>query len=65
MMMAKMFLYRAYIFGKDGHISRAVEILCPDDATAKEYATWLIDGHDIELWQFDRLIAILKHQNTE
>jgi hypothetical protein len=54
--------YRAYIIGTDGHFLRAVEILCPDDAAAKEYAKQLVDGHDIELWQRDRKIAKFEHK---
>jgi hypothetical protein len=49
--------YRAYIIGGDGHFIRVVELLCPDDDTAKEYAKQLVDGHDVELWQGDRHIA--------
>ena len=49
--------YRAYIIGVDGHFVRAVELLCPDDATAKKYAKQLVDGHDVELWQGDRRVA--------
>ncbi|MEA2864641.1 MAG: hypothetical protein QOC84_2597 [Bradyrhizobium sp.] len=49
--------YRAYLIGSDGHFVRAVELLCPDDDTAKEYAKQLVDGHDVELWQLDRQIA--------
>ena len=49
--------YRAYIIGVDGHFVRAVELICPDDDTAKEYAKQLADGLEIELWQGDRRIA--------
>jgi hypothetical protein len=49
--------YRAYIVGEDGHFVRAVQLVCPDDETAKEYAKQLVDGHDVELWQLERLIA--------
>jgi hypothetical protein len=49
--------YRAYIIGVDGHFVGAVELFCPDDDAAKEYAKQLVDGHDIELWQGDRHIA--------
>ncbi len=49
--------YRAFIIGVDGHFIRAVELVCPDDETAKEYAKQLVDGHDVELWQLDRQIA--------
>jgi hypothetical protein len=49
--------YRAYIIGADGHFIRAVELVCPDDDSAKEYAKQLVDGYDLELWQLDRLIV--------
>jgi hypothetical protein len=54
--------YRAYIIGTDGHFLRSVEILCPDDDAAKEYAKQLVDGHDIELWQGERQIAKFQHK---
>ena len=54
--------YRAYIVGNDGHFLRAVDILCEDDATAKEHAKRLVDGHDVELWQLDRKIETFKHK---
>ena len=49
--------YRAYILDEDGRISRAIELVFPDDETAKKYARQLVDGHDVELWQGDRQIA--------
>jgi hypothetical protein len=54
--------YRAYIIGPDGRFFRAVELLCPDDGTAKEYTKQLVDGHDVELWQGDRKIEAFKHK---
>ena len=54
--------YRAYIVGDDGHFLRAVDIFCEDDATAKEHAKRLVDGHDVELWQLDRKIETFKHK---
>ena len=54
--------YRAYIIGADGHFIRAVEFVCPDDETAKEYARRLVDGHDMELWQGDWHIANFEHK---
>jgi hypothetical protein len=52
--------YRAYIIGPDGRFLRAIELICPDDDTAKEYARNLVDGHDVELWQADRRIEAFK-----
>ena len=54
--------YRAYIVGDDGHFLRAVDIFCEDDATDKEHAKRLVDGHDVELWQLDRKIETFKHK---
>jgi hypothetical protein len=53
--------YRAYIIGGDGHFLRVVELLCPDDDTAKECAKQFADGHDVELWQGERKITAFKH----
>ena len=54
---AKMTDYRVYFIGDDGHFLGAVNLDCPDDEAAKEYAKQFINGHDIELWQRDRIIA--------
>ena len=54
--------YRAYIVGTDGRFVRAVELLCPDDDTAKEYAQNLVDGHDVELWQGKHQLARFQHK---
>jgi hypothetical protein len=52
--------YRAYVIGIDGRFLRAIELVCPDDEVAKEYAKRLVDGHDIELWQEDRKIETFR-----
>jgi hypothetical protein len=52
--------YRAYIIGQDGHFVRAIQLVCPDDDTAKEYTKQLVNGHDVELWQGDRKIEVFK-----
>jgi hypothetical protein len=49
--------YRVYIIGSDGRFIQAIELACPDDEAAKEYAKQFVDGHDIELWQQDRKVA--------
>jgi len=53
--------YRAYIIGPDGHFVRA-EFLHDhiDDATAIKAAEQLVDGHDVELWDRDRMVIRLK-----
>jgi hypothetical protein len=41
---------------EDGQFLRSVDVVCPDEDTAKEYARHLVDGHDVELWQAERKI---------
>jgi hypothetical protein len=53
--------YRAYIIGRDGIFLRSIELVCPDDETAKAYAKQLVDEHDVELWQHDRRIEQFKN----
>jgi hypothetical protein len=55
--------YRAYVVGEDGHFVRSIELVCPDDDTAMEYAKNLVDGHDIELWQGERKIETFLRKN--
>ena len=46
--------YRACLVNEDGTVERSVQLVCPDDDTAKEYASQLADGHAIELWKGER-----------
>jgi len=52
--------YRAYVIGPDGHIQQRIDLLCAGDDAAKERARQLVNGHDLELWQLDRMIATFK-----
>jgi hypothetical protein len=58
---AEMQEYRAYIMGPDGHVHKRVDLRCSDESEAIERAKQLLDGHDVELWQLDRLIRSVKH----
>jgi hypothetical protein len=55
--------FRAYIVGEDGHFIRSVELVCPDEEVAKQYAEQLVDGHDVELWQAGRRISLFKKKS--
>jgi hypothetical protein len=35
---------------------------CADDVEASEAAKQLVDGHDVELWQRDRMVAKFEHR---
>ncbi len=54
--------YRAYIVGDDDHFQNVRVLYCPDDATAIVEAKRLLDGHDIELWQLERMVIRLDHK---
>ncbi|WP_049823960.1 hypothetical protein [Bradyrhizobium sp. WSM2254] len=49
--------YQAYVIGKDGHIKQRLDLICADDAAAKERAKSLVENDAIELWQSDHKIA--------
>ena len=52
--------YRAYLIGEDGHFVGAIDLVCPDDESAKQQARQLVGGHDFELWQEARIIGVFK-----
>jgi hypothetical protein len=52
--------YRAYLIGSDGHFTKSVDLSCDNDDAASEKAKQLIDGHDVELWQQARKVAVFK-----
>jgi hypothetical protein len=52
--------YRAYLLDHDGHVMSVLNLSCLDDDVAVDTAKQLADGHDVELWQFDRLVAVFK-----
>ena len=54
--------YRAYIIGRDGHITERIEFFCEHDEEAKEQAKQHVDGHDVELWHRDQRIIVLRHK---
>ena len=54
--------YRVNTVAADGSSHKAIEIDCPDDAAAVEYAKQYIDGKDIELWQSNRKVAEFEHK---
>jgi hypothetical protein len=55
--------YRAYIIDSDGHFQSIVSLICPDDETAKDQAKQLVDGHDVELWQYARKVATFQRNS--
>ncbi len=54
--------YRAYVMDQDGHILLRHDFTAVDDESAKAHAQQYVDGHDVEVWQSARQIAILPHE---
>jgi hypothetical protein len=54
--------FYAYIIGADGHVINRVDLAFEKREDAEERAKWLVDEHDVELWQRDRKLATFKHQ---
>lgn len=57
--------YRAYVFDDNDHTIKVVVIEADTDEQAGSTATDLLDVHDIEVWQGDRLVARLLHSATD
>ena len=52
--------YRVYFIERDDHISRPPEVFeCADDQEATDKALGFADGHDVEVWEADRLVVRL------
>ena len=55
--------YRVYLVGTDGSFCDVVPLVCADDAEAIEHAQRLAVGHDVELWQLDRNVAVFQDKD--
>jgi hypothetical protein len=55
--------YRIYTVGADGHFAGPAQVIeCTDDEEAAQKARQFVDGHDIEVWEKDRLVALLRSE---
>jgi hypothetical protein len=51
--------YRAYLM-ENGHVWTAIDLNCVDDDDAKRQIAKLPSGRDVELWEGDRRVALLR-----
>jgi hypothetical protein len=51
--------YRIYTVGIYGHFIGFEPLVCADDAEATDKAKRLVDGHAVEVWSGQRLVARL------
>jgi hypothetical protein len=54
-----MLLYRAYLM-ENGRTYVAIDLPCADDDEAKQKTANLSNGDDVEVWQGDRKVALLR-----
>ena len=55
-------LYRAYLM-KNGQTYAAVDLTCVDDDDAKQILANLSNRRDVEVWQGDRKVGLLRSRN--
>jgi hypothetical protein len=59
-------MYRVFFIDRDDHISRPPEVIeCADDNEATDKALGLVDGHDVEVWGFNRLVVRIPRNSSE
>ena len=56
-----MAFYRAYVLARDGHIIKRHEFDASLDDAALKHAQQYVDGSDVEVWQSNRKVGLLKH----
>jgi hypothetical protein len=52
-----MAVYRFYIIGSGGQLTRSVRCDCSDDSRAIKQAEHMLDAYAVELWQDERRIG--------
>ena len=55
--------YRAFVLNAGGHVSKRHDFEADDDVQAVQIARQYVDGHDVEVWQRDRMIGKLKQSD--
>ena len=54
--------YRAFVIGPGGRVVNRIDLLCADEAEARERASRLVEGEAIELWEGPRRIERFEPQ---
>jgi hypothetical protein len=52
-------LYRAYLM-ENGQTYAAIDLTCADDDDAKQQTANLSNGRDVEVWQGERRVGLLR-----
>lgn len=54
--------YRAYVLGKNGRVMKRHDFEAAHDEEALTHAWRYVDGHDVEVWQLDRVVKLLTNE---
>jgi hypothetical protein len=54
--------YRAYLLDENGRVLKREDFEADNDTQAMESAGRYLDGHDVEVWQLERVIGLLKRK---
>jgi hypothetical protein len=52
--------YSAFQLDPTGHVAGRIDLNCIDDEDAKRQAAMLVDPCGLELWEDDRMIAVVR-----
>jgi hypothetical protein len=52
--------YSAFRLDLTGHVAGRIDLNCIDDEDAKRQAEMLVDPCGLELWEDDRMIAVVR-----
>jgi hypothetical protein len=52
--------YSAFQLDPTGHVAGRIDLNCIDDQDAMRQAEMLVDTFGLELWEDDRMIAVLR-----
>ncbi len=55
-------MYRAYLIDKDDRVESFKPVEADSDNEALVAARQFVDGHDVEVWLLDRMVARLSRQ---
>jgi len=57
--------YRAFVLTQSGLIDDVVILDCVNDAAALKAAQGLADGHDVQIWQDERLLGTISAYSSK
>jgi hypothetical protein len=57
--------HRVFLVDQQSHYTGGEVLECPDDEAAIEHGRKYVDGHDVEVWEHERLVARLTTERPD